>query len=207
METDTESPDGLTAEVGELTAQRREYAQALRACSPQERQLLRELPSHRYQLWKTARLLGYCKRSIQLMLRRPRFQRALATLKEIGITELGISNHLVLEEYVTLAKASLRDFYDENDRLLPPSKWPEEWAGAVQEYYFDKDGSPRIKLHEKRGSLDALAKYQRLAPERLEVTGKDGAPLIPRSVDDLTDEQLAAIAAGGRATSPEPAKG
>ncbi|WP_310625789.1 hypothetical protein [Limnohabitans sp.] len=34
-------------------------------------------------------------------------------------------------------------------------------------------------------------------PQRVELTGKDGAPLIPTKLDDMTDEQLAAIAAGG----------
>jgi len=36
--------------------------------------------------------------------------------------------------------------------------------------------------------------------QRLEVTGKDGVPLIPQKLDDMTDEQLAAIAAGGGKT-------
>lgn len=35
--------------------------------------------------------------------------------------------------------------------------------------------------------------------QHAEVTGKDGAPLIPGNPNEMTDEQLAAIAAGGGA--------
>lgn len=37
--------------------------------------------------------------------------------------------------------------------------------------------------------------------QAVELTGKDGAPLIPAKLDDMTDEQLAAIAAGGKASA------
>lgn len=40
-----------------------------------------------------------------------------------------------------------------------------------------------------------------------ELTGKNGGPIQTRNVDDLTDEQLIAIAIGGRPTPPEPEKG
>lgn len=40
-----------------------------------------------------------------------------------------------------------------------------------------------------------------------ELTGKGGGPIETRNADDLTDEQLAAIASAGRPTSTEPEKG
>lgn len=55
----------------------------------------------------------------------------------------------------------------------------------------------RIKLHDKKGALDALAKYLRLMPtERVEVTGKDGAPLEAKLTVDLSGlsvEELEAL--------------
>lgn len=40
---------------------------------------------------------------------------------------------------------------------------------------------------------------------RREMTGKDGAPLIPTNPQEMTDEQLAAIAAGGSARTADKA--
>jgi phage terminase small subunit len=64
------------------------------------------------------------------------------------------------------------------------------------EYQFDSAGANRAN--------ELLAKACGVVgTERVELTGKNGTPLLPRGVDDLTDEELAAIAAGGR---PAPAK-
>jgi hypothetical protein len=178
-----DQPEQRAEEEVELTdaeqidAARRELANALRACTPKERALIRALPQHRHQPWSAGLKIGLSRRAIQLMVRRPRFQRARAALDAVGVMELCISHRMVLEERVALSKARLKDFYDANEKLLPPSQWPDEWAGAVQEYYFDDNGNPRIKLHEKGRSLDALEKYQRMIPNRLEVTGKDGEAL------------------------------
>ncbi|WP_321905139.1 terminase [Paraburkholderia tropica] len=40
-----------------------------------------------------------------------------------------------------------------------------------------------------------------------EITGKDGSPLIPGNPNEMTDEQLAAIAAGGGSATPRKASG
>lgn len=53
-----------------------------------------------------------------------------------------------------------------------------------------------LKVMERRAKLLGLD-----APERKEVTGKGGAPLMPTSPHELTDDQLAAIAAGSGAAA------
>lgn len=42
---------------------------------------------------------------------------------------------------------------------------------------------------------------------RVELTGKDGGPIETKNANDLTDEQLTAIASSGRPASAEPEKG
>ena len=182
-----------------LAALRRELGLALRACTPKERLLLSALPKYQHQIWRAADRIGIPKGSVQNMLRRPRFQRARQALDAIGLAELCVSERMLIAEYVALAKANLQDFHDANGNPLPPHLWPPEWSAAVQEYYVDKDGVARIKLHDKSRPLDALAKYKRIVTDRVEVTGKDGGPIVYKSADDLTDEQLAIIAAGGGA--------
>lgn len=45
------------------------------------------------------------------------------------------------------------------------------------------------------------------AKQAMELTGRNGAPIETRNVDNLTDEQLASIALRGRPTSAEPPQG
>lgn len=165
------------SEAAQIKASRREFALALRACSPKERGLVRALPEHRYQLWRAAEKLGISKHGVQLMRARPRFQRAISALNALLDLQTIVAHHRVLREYECLAHSSLKDFYDENGELLPPAQWTDEMAAAVQERSFDKQGRPQIKLHEKKGALDAIAKYLKMAPDRVELTGKDGGPI------------------------------
>jgi hypothetical protein len=166
-------------EAEQIAGARRELANALRACTAKERLLIRALPEHRYQPWRAGLKIGLGRKAIQLMVRRARFQRARVALEALGVLETCVTQRMVLEELVTLGKARLKDFYNDDNTLKKPSEWPDEWAGAVQEYYFDDNGDPRIKLHDKKGALDALAKFLRMMPDRLELTGRDGEALNP----------------------------
>lgn len=209
METEQDPQDAIPPADADpardpIEALRHELALAMRACSARERVLLKALPEHRHQIWRAARLSGIAKTAVQKMLRRPRFQRAMAAIEALGLAELCITERMVLSEYVTLGKANLQDFHDEEGRPLPPHKWPAEWASAVQEYYVDKDGVTRIKLHDKGRPLDALAKYKRLAPDRVEVTGKDGGPI---EVDNARERNLALIKSVASRTTGGPAAG
>lgn len=67
-------------------------------------------------------------------------------------------------------------------------------------------------LNAQAGDVNAIAACMRImerqarllgldAPERKEVTGKGGRPLLPSSKHEMTDAELAAIAAGGGATA------
>lgn len=168
-------PEPTAAE--QIKTSRREFAKALRACSPKERGLIRSLPEHRYQLWRAAEKLGISKHGVQLMRARPRFQRAIAAFNALLDLQTIVAHHRVLREYECLAHSSIKDFYDENGDLLLPAEWTDEMAAAVQERSFDKHGRPQIKLHDKKGALDAIAKYLKMMPDRLELTGKDGESL------------------------------
>jgi hypothetical protein len=53
-------------------------------------------------------------------------------------------------------------------------------------------------------AAELLGKYHKLWTERHEHTGLNGGPIETKQVDDLTDDQLEAIASRGRPASPEP---
>ena len=61
---------------------------------------------------------------------------------------------------------------------------PEQTA-AISEMSHNQKGAVRIKLHDKKAALDSLAKHLGLFTDKLEVTGKDGAPLRPPLGDGL----------------------
>jgi len=54
----------------------------------------------------------------------------------------------------------------------------------------------KIKMHDKRAALVDIGRHLGMFKDKVEVTGKDGSPLIPVKAVEMTDEQLAAIAAG-----------
>lgn len=44
-------------------------------------------------------------------------------------------------------------------------------------------------------------------PSKVELTGKDGGPIVTKKAHELTDDELATIAAAGRAGTADPAQG
>jgi phage terminase small subunit len=52
------------------------------------------------------------------------------------------------------------------------------------------------EFHAFLRSRELLGKHFKLFADKVEITGKDGGPIVHRSVSDLTDEELAAIALG-----------
>lgn len=102
------------------------------------------------------------------------------TMEEAGITRLGV----------------LLRMNEVANRCMQAEPVRDRKGEPIEgEYTFDSAGANR--------ALESLAKYGLRIADRTELTGKDGVPLIPRTVDDLTDEQLATIAASGRAALAE----
>ncbi len=84
-----------------------------------------------------------------------------------------------MEEYARIAFSDLRKAFDQNGRLKPPSEWDDDTAAAMAgvdtvehrekvpgkkdefEYYQTK----KVKLFDKLGALDALARRARIFPD------------------------------------------
>ena len=112
-----------------------------------------------------------------------------ATLKKLGITR-----ERIMKEYRRLAFANNRKVmtWGPNGVLLKDSdKLSREDSAAVAEVSetTSKDGgSLRLKMHDKKGALDALAKISNMFVDKHEVTGKNGGPI---KFEDVSDEELA----------------
>jgi hypothetical protein len=62
----------------------------------------------------------------------------------------------------------------------------------------------RLRVDQRKWLLSKLARAQFGDVVRNEHTGMDGGPIKTQNVDELTDDQLAAIARGGRAALTKP---
>jgi len=123
------------------------------------------------------------------LLARPRVQELLKKRLDDKLRGAGIRADRVLMEYAAIAFSDARTLFDENGNLKPPSEWDDMAAASVAgievEELFEGRGEARervgnlhkVKRWEKTAALNALAKYLRITPDRIEHSGPNGAPL------------------------------
>lgn len=115
------------------------------------------------------------------------------------------------QEYARLAFVDLRKAYDDEGNLKPIKELDDDTAAAVAGIDVESrtlkvsgtdtavvTRTKKLKLYDKKGALDSLAKIMGMATDRVEVTGKDGAPLQEMSMLE-TARRLAFILAQGAA--------
>lgn len=176
---------------------RREFAAAMRKCTPKQRQWLRKLPEHNFQLWGVARTsLGLSTNSIFKWLREDRIKVARALQDEIATEDYEITQRRILAEYTRIAFSDLRQAFDETGKLKRPSEWPDELAGAVagidtQEKRLKEEGEwidefemvRKLKVHDKLKALEFLADFKgMIGAKKIELTGKNGVPFAAPTI-------------------------
>lgn len=185
---------------------RKKYAQLMRKCTPKQRRWLRLVAEMAGQKWSAAEKLGYAKQSVQKWLRLDSTKQILALQASMAEQDHDLTRERILREYERLAFSDLRQLYDASGELKLPHDWDDETAAAVSERAFDERGRPRVKLHDKRGALDAIARIQGVLVDRRELTGLNGQPLatgvmvVPTVV---SEEQWAKASADQQASLAE----
>lgn len=133
------------------------------------------------------------------------------SMKESAVSNAVMSRQEALEKLSNLARTDLKDLVefgsyelgsDGDGNPIVQAAWrikdsvlqdPQKMA-AISELTAGKDGI-KIKTHSPITAIQQLAKMQGWeSAGKLEVTGKDGGPIQVRNLDELTDEELAAIA-------------
>ena len=75
-----------------------------------------------------------------------------------------------------------------------PRTWPLELKDCIESVEF-KDGKvSKITLSNRNEAARLFSQHMGWMVERKELTGKDGAPLLSKTVSELSDEQLALLA-------------
>lgn len=149
----------------------------------------------------------------------PQIAAAIEERDQLAADNAGITRTRIYLELRHVATFDHRRLYDRRGKPLPIHKLPEEvaagLAGTEVEELFEFEGQKRIakgRIHKYRSwpkveALKTLAQMRRMMPQQHELTGKNGGPIKTQAVtnaDDLTDEQLEAIARTGRPAPPEP---
>lgn len=120
-------------------------------------------------------------------LTKPEIAAALAEAQQKRAERTEITQDRVLEEYAKLAFLDPRRFYDAEGRLIDIPDLPADVAAAisgmdiaVEKAGADESGNPvfaqvrKIKLADKKGALDSVARHLGMFNDKMQLTGKDG---------------------------------
>ncbi|MBO9151917.1 terminase small subunit [Chitinophaga sp. GCM10012297] len=122
--------------------------------------------------------------------------------------KLELTQERVMKEYARIALSDIRAYFTTEGELKPLHELDDDAAAALSsvetDELFEGHGDLRhqvgvtrkIKMWDKKGALDSICKVMGWnAPEKKELTGKDGTPLIPQpDLSKLTDEELRVMA-------------
>ncbi len=132
----------------------------------------------------------------------------------------GITQERVLAEYAKLAFVDPRKLYREDGRPVPIPELDDDTAAAVagvevSEEYEGKGEARqfvgytrKVKLADKKGALDSIARHLGMFVDRTELSGPKGGPI--HAVADVSDavkravEEVHRSAAGGSDAPPVP---
>lgn len=117
-------------------------------------------------------------------LKMEKVQNALNARLLTAQKKTGVTIERVIAELERLAFVDLADIYEEDGQLKPIKEIPEDARRAIASVETEnpayKPGVTvtKVRLWDKRGALNDLRDY--LQPvKKVELTGKDGAPLVP----------------------------
>lgn len=142
---------------------------------------------------------GYAKGSAHVtgsrLLRHAKVVAALAAGEAALAIRTGITQDRVLYELEHLVFSNIKHYViDGKDELQLAEGAPKHAMAAVASFRR-KPGEYgteiEIKLWDKPGTLKLAGRHVGLFPDRLEVTGKDGKPLMPEA-SELSDAELKA---------------
>lgn len=120
-----------------------------------------------------------------LLLRNPEVRRCIDEALARRAARVEVKADDILRELLRLAMVDIGEAFDEEGRLKPIKDIPPDVRRAISGVDVTEimeDGRPvgllkKVRLWDKKGSLELLGKHLRLFVDRLEATGKDGEPL------------------------------
>lgn len=120
---------------------------------------------------------------------KPEISDAIQVALDLRADRTRITADRVLVEVAKLGFANIKDIFTSGGQLKNLSALPDEVAAAIQSVEVvtrrvaggednEVEYVHKIKMADKKASLELLGKHLKLFADRTEVTGADGAPLI-----------------------------
>ena len=133
-------------------------------------------------------------------------QEAVAAGRKKLAEKAGVTQERVLKEYARIAFLDIRKIFDEEGNLLPIHEIDDETVAAISGLEVEKRISAiagpdvqshthKIKLADKKGALDSLARHLGMFVDKSEVTGPNGGPIITQTKEQRDAAVAAALAA------------
>jgi phage terminase small subunit len=91
-----------------------------------------------------------------------------------------ITKERILQELARIGFADIRKAVKWNGEVIPSEALDDDTAACIAEITQTQHGM-KVKLHDKMRALDAMCKHLGMFTEKVEVTGKDGNPLVPEN--------------------------
>jgi phage terminase small subunit len=134
-------------------------------------------------------------------LRKPSIAAAIARGKAQRASRVNMTQDTVLSEMAILAKSSIEHYYIDDDGQVRLNEGaPDGAMGAIQfikrktRIFRDRDGvethreyDVELRLWDKPNPLKLMGKHVGLKWDRVEVTGKDGGPIVTQVVREVVD--------------------
>lgn len=150
-------------------------------------------------------------------LTKPDIAQAIQAAMDLRAERTGITADRVLVELARMGFADIRQIFTEGGQLKDVASLPPEVAASVQSVEVvtrpsaevDEHGNRtieyvhKIKLADKKGPLELLAKHLAILVDRVEHTGKDGGPI---ETADVTESEIARRVAFTLAKGLQPEK-
>lgn len=128
------------------------------------------------------------------LLNKPEIAAAVQESMDWRADRTKITADRVLSEVAKLGFSNIKGIFTETGHLKNLASLPDELTAAIQsiEVVTKRVGSGedaeveyihKIKMADKKASLELLGKHLKLFADKVEVTGKDGKDLVPSQVD------------------------
>jgi hypothetical protein len=148
--------------------------------------------------YEAAKKAGYaestCLVAYDTLLNNPLIKEEIQKRFDRYFREQELTEQRLFQSVSTLADANLAD-YGSIDPLTGKFKpdlrnVPRHLLVCIQEYSEDAQGRPRIKLIDKLAAKALLGKWKGMGTEKVQLTGKDGAPLTIQTLDAIVQQNI-----------------
>lgn len=138
-------------------------------------------------------------RNAKAMVENSKIATRIEELRGLALKRHQVTVDRVIAEYAKIAFLDIRKAFGDDGDLKPIHEIDDDTAAAIagveSEAVFEGSGRDRervgtlkkIKLADKKGALDSIAKHLGMFTDKTEITGKDGGPV------DLTDARAALL--------------